>query len=171
MFSGKTNELIKQIKTSQIMFGDQIMIINHKNDDRYDVNGNVCSHDKNSFNAISLTTLTPILFTQKFHEAKAIFIDEAQFFEDLYDFVNEALEQKKRVVVCGLDGDYERKPIGQILQLIPLADSVNKLSALCKRCNYGTLAIFSKRITRSTEKVVIGNENTYEPVCRYHFEM
>jgi thymidine kinase len=36
-------------------------------------------------------------------------IDEAQFFEDLYDFCREAADHDgKTVIVAGLDGDYLR---------------------------------------------------------------
>ena len=170
MFSGKTTELIKRIRTANILFKNNIMIINHKNDDRYSTKSYVCSHDKEAITAIPVIELTPLLFTSEFEDAKAIFIDEAQFFDDLYDFVTEALKHDKWVVVCGLDGDFQRKPFGQILNLIPISDSLCKLSALCTICNDGTPAIFSQRKISSSETVLIGSDNDYEPVCRSHYQ-
>ena len=67
--------------------------------------------------------------------------------------------------MCGLDGDFERKKFGQILDLIPLCDKVTKLTSLCSICKNGTVGIFSKRITSQTEQTVVGSDN-YIPVCR-----
>ena len=71
----------------------------------------------------------------------------------------------KKVYVCGLDGDFERKKFGQILNLIPLCDKVTKLTSLCSVCKNGAPGIFSKRITLETEQTVVGSDN-YIPVCR-----
>ena len=169
MFSGKSSKLIKRIQMAKVLFGDKILIINHTNDNRYTTESDICSHNKESVPSVSVKSLSPLTDTIKYHESKAIFIDEAQFFDDLYDFTITALNHNKLVVVCGLDGDYERKPFGQILSLIPLSDSVCKLSALCNRCNNGTSAIFSKRIGNGSAQILIGSVEEYEPVCRYHY--
>lgn len=170
MFSGKTTELIKKIRTANILFKNEIMIINHKSDNRYSTKSYVCSHDQEAIVAIPVIELASLLFTTEFLDAKAIFIDEAQFFDDLYDFVYEALKHDKWIVVCGLDGDFQRKPFGQILNLIPICDSLCKLSALCTKCNDGTSAIFSQRKVVSSETVLVGSNNDYEPVCRSHYQ-
>lgn len=169
MFSGKSTELIKRIRTARVIFKEKIMIVNHEIDNRYNNKCYICSHDMKSLNAISTSYLLPLLSTVDFADVNAIFIDESQFFDDLYEFVKCALKLNKWVVVCGLDGDFEQKPFGQILDLIPLSDSICKLSALCKQCNDGTPAIFSKRTTYTSELVEVGSENCYEPVCRRHF--
>ena len=75
------------------------------------------------------------------------------------------LNHNKKVYVCGLDGDFERKKFGQILNLIPLCDKVTKLTSLCSVCKNGAPGIFSKRITLETEQTVVGSDN-YIPVCR-----
>ena len=79
------------------------------------------------------------------------------------------LEQKKKIYICGLDGDFERKKFGQILNLIPLCDKVTKLTSLCSLCKNGTAGIFSKRITCEKEQTVVGSDN-YIPVCRSCYE-
>ena len=66
---------------------------------------------------------------------------------------------------AGLDGNYKREPFGQILKLIPHAESVVKLHALCMLCGDGTKASFTKRLTNESSQKLIGNTN-YIPVCR-----
>ena len=85
--------------------------------------------------------------------------------EDLEEFVKNMLNLNKKIYVCGLDGDFERKKFGQILDLIPLCDKVTKLTSICSICKNGTPGIFSKRITYETEQTVVGSDN-YIPVCR-----
>ena len=98
-----------------------------------------------------------------------IMIDEGQFFSDLKMYVVKWCEEyKKNIIVIGLDGDYKRNPFGQILDLIPIADNVMKLKAMCKLCNDGTEALFTHRLTTEDEQIVIGNSN-YIPVCRQHY--
>ena len=75
------------------------------------------------------------------------------------------LKNNKQVYVCGLDGDFERKKFGQILDIIPLCDKVTKLTSLCSLCKDGTLGIFSMRLTNEKEQTVVGSDN-YIPVCR-----
>lgn len=170
MFSGKSTELINRIRAARVLFrDDEIMIVNHESDIRYTSKSYICSHDQESTKAISVNKLRPLLYTEEFVSTRVVFIDEAQFFDDLHDFVNIALYHEKWVVVCGLDGDFERKPFGQILNLIPLSDSLCKLSALCKKCNDGTSAIFSRRISNTSQLLLVGSEKDYEAVCRYHF--
>jgi thymidine kinase len=94
-----------------------------------------------------------------------ILINEGQFFPDLYEVVVDMLNNKKKVYVCGLDGDFERKKFGAMLDLIPLCDKVNKLTSLCSLCRDGTRGIFSMRLTDEKEQTVVGSDN-YIPVCR-----
>ena len=98
--------------------------------------------------------------------ANSIYINEAQFFLDLYEFVLEQLNLKKHIYIYGLDGDFEQKKMGSILDLIPYCDSVCKLKSICNQCKSN--AIFSKRITESKEQYLL-DENAYIPLCRNCF--
>jgi len=98
--------------------------------------------------------------------ANSIYINEAQFFLDLYEFVLEQLNLKKHIYIYGLDGDFEQKKMGSILDLIPYCDSVCKLKSICNKCKSN--AIFSKRITESKEQY-LPDENAYIPLCRNCF--
>ena len=106
---------------------------------------------------------------KKIYKADVILINEGQFFPDLYNVVKNMVENKKHVYICGLDGDFERKKFGQILDLIPLADKIEKLSSLCSLCKNGTRGIFSMRLTKEKTQTVIGSDN-YIPVCRNCYE-
>ena len=101
----------------------------------------------------------------KIQNSEVILINEGQFFPDLEEFVSLLLKNGKKIYICGLDGDFERKKFGQILDLIPLCDKVTKLTSLCSMCKNGTLGIFSMRLTEETTQTVIGSNN-YIPVCR-----
>jgi thymidine kinase len=103
------------------------------------------------------------------YTADVILINEGQFFPDLYSVVKDMVENKKHVYVCGLDGDFERKKFGQILDLIPIADKIEKLSSLCSLCKNGTRGIFSMRLTKEKTQTLIGSDN-YIPVCRNCYE-
>ena len=105
-------------------------------------------------------------------DAETILINEGQFFPDIEEQVKALVEQtNKRVYVCGLDGDFERKPIGRLLQLIPFCDQVVKLKSLCSLCRDGTPGVFSFRTSNEVDQVIIGSSN-YIPLCRacYHRE-
>jgi len=84
--------------------------------------------------------------------------------------VVDMLKYNKKVYVGGLDGDFERKKFGAILDLIPLCDKVTKLTSLCSQCKDGTPGIFSMRLTNEVEQTVVGSDN-YIPVCRKCFEL
>jgi thymidine kinase len=101
----------------------------------------------------------------KINTSEVILINEGQFFSDLHEFVNKLLDKGKKIYVCGLDGDFERKKFGQMLEIIPLCDKIYKLTSLCSLCKNGNKGIFSMRLTNEKEQTVVGSEN-YIPVCR-----
>jgi thymidine kinase len=97
-----------------------------------------------------------------------IMIDEAQFYEGLIEFVTWAAETKDKIVyVSGLDGDYRRKRFGDILNCIPLCDTVERLTAFCTKCANGTPGLFtSRKDTTITAKIMPGGEDAYTTLCR-----
>jgi thymidine kinase len=98
-----------------------------------------------------------------------IIIDEGQFFSDLKEKVTEWVDNKIHVIVAGLDGDFQRNPIGQILELIPYSDVIIKLNSLCGICVDGTEAPFTRRKNSSKDKILVGGNDIYVPVCRKHY--
>jgi thymidine kinase len=79
------------------------------------------------------------------------------------------LKEKKKVYIAGLDGDFERKRFGNLLDLVPLCDKVTKLTSLCSLCKDGTPGIFSYRLSQEKQQMLIGSDN-YIPVCRHCYE-
>jgi thymidine kinase len=169
MFSGKSTELIRKIRKYQVL-KKKILVINHSLDNRYGKH-NIITHNKQENECVSTNNLLSLLDTTYYKESYIIVIEEAQFFKDLYAFTTYAADNdNKTVIVAGLDGDFKRQKFGDILSLIPHAESVTKLHALCLKCNDGTKAYFTKRINKdNTSQTYVGTHEDYVAVCRYHF--
>jgi len=175
MYSGKSTRLVEIYKKCKFC-NISVTVINHTIDNRYD-DELLSTHDKVKIPCIKSERLTDVWTEDDLNNntriqeknivrsSDVILINEGQFFEDLYDIVVEMLNNNKKVYICGLDGDFERKKFGSILDLIPLCDKVYKLSSLCSLCKDGTSAIFSMRLTNEKEQTVVGSDN-YIPVCR-----
>ena len=111
--------------------------------------------------------LLPLFESIEYTQSDFILIEEAQFFEDLEPFVLKAVDQdKKHLIVIGLDGDSNRNNFGSIHKLLPICDTITKLKALCYQCKDGTEGIFSKRLTQEKKQTCIGTGDKYMAVCR-----
>jgi len=171
MFSGKSTELLRKLRVFEYAM-HKLLIIKFKGDQRYckddseDV-GQLSTHQKDMRIALSIDKLA--LIKQKYptylSSATIIGIDEGQFFDDIVDFSIEMANLGKIVIVAALDGDFMQKPFGNILQLVPHAESVIKLSSVCMSCfKEGS---FTRRLNSNDKRQkVIGNENIYACVCR-----
>ena len=186
MYSSKTTRLVEVYNKCKFC-NISIAVINHTIDNRYDEEL-LSTHDMVKIPCIKTNALKDVWLNEeldlevdiiknlpriqdkiKIARSDVILINEGQFFLDLYDVVIDMLKCDKKVYVCGLDGDFERKKFGQILDLIPLCDKVTKLTSLCSLCKDGTPGIFSMRLTKETEQTVVGSDN-YIPVCRKCYE-
>ena len=163
MFSGKSTELIRRIKRHTLI-GKKVIVINSSKDIRSE-NNVVKTHDGTTWNCVKMDKL----FLEDPTNYDVIAIDEAQFFENLKEFVQKIIKIPNiNVIVVGLDGDSNQNPFGEILCLIPMADDVQKLCALCMECRDGTIGPFSKRLVQSNQQELIGDCHTYKAVCRKH---
>ncbi|MEO0236831.1 MAG: thymidine kinase [candidate division WOR-3 bacterium] len=166
MFSGKTSELLRQIRRLELS-DKKCILIKYVNDKRYGKERECCTHDLVSRNAIPTKQLSEVI--TRCYEYDVIGIDEGQFFPDLVDFIMLMVEQlDKIVIVAGLDGTYQGKTFGRIAELLPLSDHFVKLTAVCRRC--GQDAPFTIRRpdfnTQSNSIEIIGADDIYEAVCR-----
>jgi thymidine kinase len=173
MFSGKSTKLIELIRKYKII-KYKIMIIKNAIDNRYSDVSEIVSHNKDSEPCICLSNLNDLFnnnsqYNQQYNESKVIFIEEAQFFNDLYSFVQKAIKDNKTIFVVGLNGDSNQKNFGDIHRLLPLCDDIELLKACCKICMDETPALFSKRISLDESQVYVGGGDEYIPVCRRHF--
>ena len=165
MYSGKSSELMRRVNRIQTI-QKQYIIYNSILDTRYGSTG-IFTHNQGHLPCHVIDNLMGQIGTQQYKDTDTIFIDEAQFFPDLYEFVKISVETyNKNVIVIGLDGDSDRCNFGQIHKLLPMCDDIIKLKALCSLCKDGTPGIFSKKITNSSEQVDIGSINKYIATCR-----
>lgn len=164
MFSGKTEELIRRVNRAIIAKQD-VRIYKPAIDIRYDVE-KVVSHNANAVVSTPVSNSSEIMDLAE--GADVVAIDEAQFLDaGLIDVCVALANDGKRVIVCGLDMDFEGKPFGIMPQLMSIAEFITKLHAICMQC--GDVASFSYRLTASKEKVVLGEKDAYEARCRRCF--
>lgn len=171
MFSGKSTELIKRINRHKLL-GRKVLSVTHSCDKRYSNKDDIVTHDMVSTSAIAVDNLNDI----DIKDADVICVEEAQFFNDLYliirSWISGIYQRPKIIIICGLDGDYKADPFMDLLKLIPLADNIVKLQALCMDCCDGTPANFSKRISNNVSddnRLLVGSSDSYKSVCRRHF--
>jgi len=161
MFSGKTEELIRRLTRARIA-RQRVEIFKPEIDKRYD-EINVVSHNENSIRSIPIQNASQILLY--IDGMDVVGIDEAQFLDDdLPAVCNYIANQGIRVVVAGLDMDFQGKPFGPIPALMSTAEYVTKVHAICMRC--GDLAHYSHRTVTSEKLVLLGEKDNYEPLCR-----
>lgn len=164
MFSGKTEELIRRLKRARIA-QQKVEIFKPVIDTRYDEE-DVVSHDDNSIRSTPVQSSNQILLLA--NDFDVVGIDEAQFFdEELSSVCNTLANNGVRVIVAGLDMDYLGKPFGPMPALLATAEYVTKVHAICPIC--GDLANYSHRTVEQDGQVMLGETESYEPLCRKHF--
>jgi len=166
MFSGKTEELIRRLKRAKIA-GQDVEIFKPAVDKRYH-DEEVVSHDSNSIPSRPVHTAKAIL--ELSDDVSVVGIDEAQFFDFDLTEVCEALAQRGvRVIIAGLDMDFQGKPFGPIPNLLAVAEYITKVHAICQHC--GNLATHSYRLGANQDQVMLGEKDTYEARCRSCYGM
>ena len=161
MFSGKTEELIRRLRRAEFA-NQKILLVKPRIDDRYHKK-NVVSHGGNSFEAITVNSSAAIL--DLWEKERVVAIDEAQFFDDGIVEVCTVLASKGvRVLLAGLDMDFQGVPFGPMPKLLSIAEYVTKVHAICVSC--GNLAQFSHRTVEDKEQVLVGAVEEYKPLCR-----
>lgn len=161
MFSGKTEELIRRMKRARFA-KQKVEIFKPAIDVRYS-DEDVVSHDHNIIPSTPIDSSDSILLLSS--DTDVVGIDEAQFFDNrLPDVCNELANRGVRVIVAGLDMDYKGVPFGPIPALCAIADDVTKVHAICVKC--GALAYVSHRLVANDKRVLLGETEEYEPLCR-----
>lgn len=166
MFSGKSEELIRRVTRSQIA-RLPVQTFKPSLDSRY-ADEEVVSHSRLRVEAIPVGDSAGLL--RRVDEAtRVVGIDEGQFFDDdLVEVVETLASTGKQVIVAGLDLDYLRRPFEPIPTLCGRAEYVTKMLAVCHRC--GGPALFTQRIVKSEELVVLGATDAYEARCRVCYD-
>ncbi len=164
MFSGKTEELIRRLNRA-IIAKQKVEIFKPSIDNRYHAD-DIVSHGERSIRS------TPVQFADDLlllaGDCDVVGIDEAQFFDSaIVDVCNTLANQGKRVIIAGLDMDYEGRPFGPMPNLLAVAEFVTKVHAICQQT--GELGSFSFRLNDSNKKVMLGERDTYEARSRQAF--
>lgn len=160
MFAGKSTELLRRIKRYRVA-SKKCLVIKYANDIRYSETW-VSTHDQQMIEAVSCEMLSEV--EQKAQKYDIIGIDEGQFFDDIVEFWETMANSGKMVIVAALDGTFERKAFGRVLELIPLWETITKLDSVCVDCKNS--ASFTKRLCDSKETELIGGSDIYKPVWR-----
>ena len=165
MFSGKTEELIRRLRRAQFAH-QRVEIFKPSIDTRYSEE-DVVSHDHTAIRSTPIESSDAILLLSS--EIDVVGIDEAQFLDaGLPRVCNELANRGVRVIVAGLDMDFRGEPFGPMPQLCAIADDVTKVHAICVRC--GALAYVSHRKVAGDRRVLLGETQEYEPLCRECYE-
>jgi len=163
MYAGKTSRLIYTYNNA-INNGDSVIVVTHSSENRYSVD-EISTHDQNKIYCVKYTSIKSFVDNEAnaIEKSDIILIDEGQFFDDLLEVLTLVEVNKKKVHVFGLDGDFKRNKFGKILDLIPLCDSIEKITANCK-C--GNDALFSDRTINNESQILVGSNDLYQPLCR-----
>lgn len=161
MFSGKTEELIRRLRRAKIA-KLSVVIFKPQLDSRFKKE-HIVSHNKTEMESILIEDPTKIL--KLAINCQVVGIDETQFFDNkIIEVCQKLVKDNKRIIIAGLDKDYQGRPFKPMPQLMAEADYLDKLRAICTRC--GSPASYSQRITQDLEKIVLGELDKYEPRCR-----
>jgi len=164
MFSGKSTALQMKVKRLSIA-QKKCLVVNYIKDCRYSLDEVVSTHDGQMLKAFKCENLEEVLNVYKGYDVIAI--DEAQFFPEIVEISEKLANDGKIVIIAALDGTFQRKAFGRVHELISIAETVTKLSAVCILC--GEDAAFTQRTVESQQIELIGGQEMYRPVCRRCF--
>lgn len=165
MFSGKTEEIIRRCRRA-VIAGQRVIIIKPAFDNRYS-ESEIVSHNKNTLKSVLADNTEQII--ELAADAQVVCIDEAQFFNNtLVDIANKLANNGKRVIIAGLDMDFEGRPFEPVPQLLAIAEYITKLHAICSKS--GMIASYSQRLNENKDRVLLGEKEVYEPRARHCFK-
>jgi thymidine kinase len=164
MFSGKTEELIRRLNRALIA-KQRVEIFKPVVDKRYH-HEQIVSHNENAIRSTPVNFASDIFLLAG--DCDVVGIDEAQFFDQsIIEVCNTLANKGKRIIVAGLDMDYEGRPFGPMPNLLAIAEFVTKVHAICAQT--GQLASFSFRLNNDDSQVMLGQKNEYEARSRRAF--
>jgi thymidine kinase len=159
MFAGKTRSLISKVLALKEA-GVDVRVLKPENDTRYSAT-KIVSHDGARIPA----EIVRLDGTPWPTDAKVIALDEAQFLTlDAVPVIAKAVHDGAHVILAGLDLTSKGEPFGPMPAFLALADEVKKLRARCAVCGCEG-ANRSYRIVASSQTVLVGGAEAYEPRC------
>jgi thymidine kinase len=170
MYSAKSSTLIAKIKryTTQL----KCCIIKHSIDTRYTTGNEIITHSGDKYNSVPIIITNDLaVIDDIIGEYDVIGIDELQFYKSPM-YILKWLGKSKHVIACGLDGDANGHPFGDIHLLVPHADKITKLNAMCDLCGYKATYTMKRpeyNADHLTSQIDIGGKEKYIAVCRECF--
>jgi thymidine kinase len=169
MFSGKTEELLRRVRRAEIA-RKRVQLFKPQIDNRYGLE-RVASHNGIARNDALVVATPAEIVTLTAAETEVIAIDEVQFFDwTIADVCTQLADQGRRVVAAGLDQDFRGEPFGPMPLLLALAESVEKLNAICVCCGAPasrTQRLIDDRPARYDDPIIlVGGSESYEARCR-----
>ena len=165
MFSGKTEELIRRLNRAKFA-KQKIKVFKPSIDKRYDKEY-IISHNQKHLSSSIISEASEILSLSEGYNV--VGIDEAQFFDlGIVKVCNDLANKGFRVILAGLDMDYQGNPFGPMPALMATAEYVTKVHAVCARS--GNLANHSYRTSKNNSLIHIGEKESYEPLSRVEFQ-
>ncbi|MGL4650649.1 MAG: thymidine kinase [Caldilineaceae bacterium] len=169
MFSGKTEELLRRIRRAEIG-RKRMQVFKPQIDHRYGVQ-RVASHTGTAWDHVVAVPHASELLALVLAETEVVAIDEIQFFDvGIAAVCEELADRGKRVIAAGLDQDFRGEPFGPMPLLLAMAESVEKLTAICVVC--GAPATRTQRLidgepARFDDPIIlVGGSESYEARCR-----
>ena len=169
MFSGKSEELLRRVRRA-IIARKRVQVFKSRLDERYAGIHAVSSHDGRTVDAIPIDTAAQIA-ARLDPTAQVIGIDEAQFLDvGIIPLVTSLAESGRRVILAGTDTDFRGEPFGAMPQLMAIAESVDKLHAICVLCGgpatRNQRLIDGKPAPYESPQIMVGAADRYEARCR-----
>ncbi len=170
MFSGKSEELLRRVRRALIA-RRSVQVFKSHLDDRYSGIHTISSHDGRRVEARPVSSSLEIA-EQTTDDVDVVAIDEVQFLDTgIIEVANRLADRGIRVIISGTDMDFRGEPFGPIGPLLAVAESIDKLHAICVVC--GDLATRNQRLIDGRPAVAegptiqIGGSETYEARCRH----
>ncbi|WP_036268979.1 thymidine kinase [Mesoplasma seiffertii] len=173
MFAGKTEEFIRRLRRHDYA-KHNVIAFKPLIDQRYSVNS-IASHSGTMLPSFPVASTNDIrnIFERENQKQKidVVGIDEVQFLDAaVVDYIDELANQGIIVIVTGLDKDFKSQPFQNVDKLLPLAEFVEKLTAICHKC--GNFANRTQRIINGQPAaadspiVLVDGKDSYEARCR-----
>ena len=166
MGSGKSTELQREIAIRTLY--QNVLAVNTVEDTRYS-NSGIVTHDGAITPCIRIERLSDLREREDYKNADVVAIDEGNFYQDIERFIKLELKNTTKIfIVAGLMGDKNQGFFGDLYKLLPLADDIQFVRAICLKCKNGTLASFTIAKSETAQQKQVGGAETYMSVCRKH---
>ncbi len=174
MFSGKSEELIRRVRRATIA-RKQVQVFKSQLDDRDGNQEEVDSHDGATLEALSIAKATDVMRHLR-TDSEVIAVDEVQFLDEgIVGVATELAATGHRVILAGTETDFRGEPFAAMPVLMAIAETVDKLYAICVVC--GDPACRNQRLVDrrpapyESPTILVGGLETYEARCRHCHEV